>query len=103
MAELNTDTMSFMAYLKMFFRRKELVIIPMLLGLSLGVCAGILLPKKFLSSTVILVEEGKTDNPLFSDLAVSSTVQQRMNTIKESMLGWTSLVNWLSGFIWTKT
>ncbi|HQO59079.1 MAG TPA: GNVR domain-containing protein [Candidatus Omnitrophota bacterium] len=92
MAELNTDTMSFMAYLKMFFRRKELVIIPMLLGLSLGVCAGILLPKKFLSSTVILVEEGKTDNPLFSDLAVSSTVQQRMNTIKESMLGWTSLV-----------
>ncbi len=92
MAELNTDTMSFMAYLKMFFRRKELVIIPMLLGLSLGVCVGILLPKKYLSSTVILVEEGKTDNPLFSDLAVSSTVQQRMNTIKESMLGWTSLV-----------
>ncbi|HPN55700.1 MAG TPA: hypothetical protein PLD92_02520, partial [Candidatus Omnitrophota bacterium] len=92
MAEFNADTMSFMAYLKMFFRRKELVIIPMLLGLSLGICAGILLPKKYLSSTVILVEEGKTDNPLFSELAVSSTVQQRMNTIKESMLGWTSLV-----------
>ncbi|MFA5262097.1 MAG: GNVR domain-containing protein [Candidatus Omnitrophota bacterium] len=92
MAEFNADSMSFMAYLKMFFRRKELVIIPLLLGLSLGVCAGILLPKKYLSSTVILVEEGKTDNPLFSELAVSSTVQQRMNTIKESMLGWVSLV-----------
>ena len=92
MAELNADSMSPMAYLKMFFRRKELIIIPALLGLSLGVCAGILMPKKYLSSTVILVEEGKTDNPLFSDLAVSSTVQQRLNTIKESMLGWMSLV-----------
>ncbi len=92
MAELHSDTMSPMAYLKMFFRRKELIIIPALLGLALGICTGILLPKKYISSTVILVEEGKTDNPLFSDLAVSSTVQQRLNTIKESMLGWMSLV-----------
>ena len=38
------------------------------------------------------MEEGKTDNPLFDNLAVSTTITQRMNSIRESMLGWNSLV-----------
>ena len=75
-----------MNYLKIFFRRKELLIIPAIIGLILGICAGIILPKKFQSSTILLVEEGKTDNPLFDQLAVSTTVGQRMNAIRESML-----------------
>ena len=81
-----------LSYLKIFFRRKQLIIIPILLGVSLGVCAGILLPKQFMSSTIILVQEGKSDNPLFDKLAVSSTVHQRMIGLKESILGWNSLV-----------
>ncbi|HLF19147.1 MAG TPA: GNVR domain-containing protein [Candidatus Omnitrophota bacterium] len=81
-----------MNYLKIFFRRKELVIIPAFIGLILGICTGIILPKKYLSSTILLVEEGKTDNPLFQELAVSSTVSQRMNSIRESMLGWYSML-----------
>jgi len=79
-------------YLKIFFRRKELILIPMFIGLILGVCSGILLPKQYRSSTVILVQEGKSDNPLFNNLAVSTTVGQRMSGIKESILGWNSLV-----------
>ena len=92
MAELETESFSVMNYLKIFFRRKELIIIPAFLGIIGGVCAGMVLPKLYKSSTIILVEEGKTDNPLFSQLAVSTTVKQRLNTIKESMLGWHSLV-----------
>src|SRR5262245_7755875 len=81
-----------MNYLKIFFRRKELLIIPSILGLVLGICTGMLMPKKFQSSTILLVEEGKTDNPLFKELAVSTTVSQRMTSIRESMLGWYSML-----------
>lgn len=79
-------------YLKIFFRRKELFIFPLFLGLVFGVCAGMVLPKKFAASTILLVEDGKSDNPFFSNLTVASDVQQRLATIKESMLGWNSLV-----------
>lgn len=79
-------------YLKIFFRRKWLFIIPTITGLVLGICTGIILPKKYESSTMIMVEEGKSDNPLFDNLAVSSTITQRMNTIREAMLSWNSLV-----------
>lgn len=89
---IRSSQMTPMSYLKIFFRRKELFIFPAFAGLIIGICAGIVLPKKYTSSTVLLVEEGKTDNPLFDKLAVSSTVVQRMSTISESMLGWNSLV-----------
>ncbi len=92
MAESKTGHVNTLNYLKMFFRRKELIIIPAFLGLVVGISAGILAPKKYRSSTVILVQEGKTDNPLFRTLAVSTTVRERLNTIRESMLGWNSLV-----------
>src|SRR5262245_1206728 len=86
------SSISPMNYLKIFFRRKELLIIPAIIGLVLGVCTGLLMPKQFISSTMLLVEEGKTDNPLFEELAVSSTVSQRMTSIRESMLGWYSML-----------
>ncbi|MCK5215587.1 MAG: hypothetical protein KAR05_09570 [Candidatus Omnitrophica bacterium] len=92
MTELTQDNFSVMNYLKIFFRRKQLLIIPAFMGLVIGICAGILLPKEFKSSTVILVEEGKTDNPLFQELAVSTTVRQRLTSIREAMLGWNSIV-----------
>ena len=92
MEELNQNPISPMNYLKILFRRKELFIIPLYSGLILGICAGIVLPKKYQSSTIILVEEGKTDNPLFNNLTVSTNVLQRMTAIQESMLGWNSLV-----------
>jgi len=81
-----------MSYLKIFFRRKETIIIATVLGLVLGVCVSLLLPKVYESSSVILVEEGKSDNPLFEKLAVSTTVRERLDTIRESMLGYPSLV-----------
>ncbi len=84
--------LSVMNYMKIFFRRKEYFIIPVFIGMILGICAGIILPKKFKSATTLLIEDGKSDNPLFSNIAVSTTVHQRLTTIRESMLGWNSLV-----------
>ncbi len=80
-----------MEYLKVFFRRKWFLIIPTFVGLILGVCISMLLPKEYQSSTKILVEEGKNDNPLLNNIAVSTAAAQRIQTIKETMLGWESL------------
>ena len=79
-------------YLRMFFRRKWMLIIPAFAGLILGICFSIILPKVYKSNTTILVQEGKSDNPLFSNIAVASTMTQRTQEIKETILGWDSLV-----------
>ncbi len=80
-----------MEYLKVFFRRKWFIIIPTFVGLVLGICTAMLLPKEYLSSTKILIEEGKNDNPLLSNITVSTSAAQRIQTIRETMLGWDSL------------
>ena len=80
-----------MEYLKVFFRRRWFVIVPAFAGLVLGICTAMLLPKEYLSSMKILVEEEKNDNPLLNNIAVSTSVAQRIQTIKETMLGWDSL------------
>src|SRR5580692_3132041 len=79
-------------YLRMIFRRKWMLIIPAFIGLILGICFSIMLPKKYKSSTTILVQEGKSDNPLFNNIAIASTMTQRTQEIKETILGWDSLV-----------
>lgn len=92
MKDFDASSISILSYLKIFFRRKELLIIPIFAGLTLGICTGIVLPRKYKSETVIMVQEGKSDNPLFDKLAVSTTISQRMTGLRESILGWNSLV-----------
>ena len=92
MTQFEETGISPISYMKIFFRRKELIIVPVIAGLVLGICAGMLIPREYKSETVILVQEGKTDNPLFERLAVSTTVRQRMAGIRESILGWNSLI-----------
>src|SRR3990167_8397641 len=92
MKDFDASGISLLSYLKIFFRRKELLIIPIFAGLTLGICAGVILPRKYRSETVIMVQEGKSDNPLFSELAVSTTISQRVAGLRESILGWNSLV-----------
>ena len=81
-----------MEYLKVFFRRKWLFITPVFIGLVFGIVASFLLPPTYQSYTLILVEEEKIINPLIQGLAVSTSAVQRMQTIKEQLLGWNSLV-----------
>ena len=79
-------------YLRMFFRRKWMLVIPAFIGLILGICFSIMLPKIYRSNTTILVQEGKSDNPLFNNIAIASTMTQRAQEIRETILGWDSLV-----------
>lgn len=79
-------------YLKIFFRRRWLFITPVYAGLILSILLCLFLPRSFESNTVILVEEEKIINPLIQGLAVSTNIVQRMQTIKEQLLGWHSLV-----------
>jgi len=80
-------------YLKVFFRRKWFIIAPAFIGLVGGIVACFLMPPTYVSSTMILVEEEKIINPLIQSLAVSTTAAQRMQNIKEILLGWDSLVD----------
>lgn len=75
-------------YLKIFFRRKWLIIIPTVLGLVMGLIASNMLPKIYEASTLILVEEGRVINPLIQGLAVSTSTAQRMAVLREQILGW---------------
>ena len=78
-------------YLKIVFRRKWMIAVPAFIGLVGGIMAGLLMPPSWKSSTIILVEEEKIINPLIQNLAVSTTAMQRMQGIRETLLGWTSL------------
>ncbi|MFA6320549.1 MAG: GNVR domain-containing protein [Candidatus Omnitrophota bacterium] len=75
-------------YLKVLFRRKWLIIIPVFIGMVGGIMMGNILPKMYRSSTLILVEEGKVLNPLMQGIAVSTSVAQRLNMLREQILGW---------------
>lgn len=79
-------------YIKLFFRHKWLVIIPTFFGLVLGIVACFILPRTYQSYTVILVQEEKTTNPIMQGLAVSTDIVKRMQTMREQILGWNSLV-----------
>ena len=79
-------------YLKIFFRRKWLIITPAYIGLVVGIIAALLMPRVWQSYTTILIEEPKIINPLIQDLAISTTAAQRMQSIKEILLGWNSMV-----------
>ncbi|MFH0877229.1 MAG: Wzz/FepE/Etk N-terminal domain-containing protein, partial [Candidatus Omnitrophota bacterium] len=79
-------------YLKIFFRRKWLLAIPLMIGLIGGIIVGAILPKVYESSSVVLVEEEKTLNPLIEGIAIATDINSRMRTIREQILGWNSLV-----------
>jgi len=82
-----------LAYLKLFFRRKWFFITPLFIGAVLGIVAFFIVPPNYESYTLILVEEQRTLNPLIQDLAVSTSVVQRLQMIREQLLGWNNLVD----------
>ncbi len=88
MVENPTKQLKPIDYLKVMFRRKWLIIVPVFIGIVGGIIAGNTLPKIYQSSTLILVEEGKVINPLIQGIAVSTSVAQRLSMLREQILGW---------------
>ncbi len=78
-------------YLQIFFRRKHLFLYPFLLTVTVVVIASFVMPKTYISSSVILIEEEDVINPLISGLAVSTTVMDRLRILREQILSWKSL------------
>ncbi len=75
-------------YIKIAFRRKWLIIVPLVIGTIGGIVAANTLPRVYRASTLILVEEGRIINPLVKDLAVSTSTAQRLAVLREQILGW---------------
>jgi uncharacterized protein involved in exopolysaccharide biosynthesis len=75
-------------YLKIVFRRKWLLVIPVVIGIIGGIVSANTLPKVYRASTLILVEEGRIINPLIQGLAVSTSTAQRLQILREQILGW---------------
>jgi len=80
-----------LTYLKIFYRRKWLFILPVCIGFWVSIVALFVLPKTYESSTLILVEEEKIINPLITGIAVSTSMAERLRTLKEQILSWNRL------------
>ncbi len=78
-------------YLRIFFRRRA-VFFAILFTMPLIVFnVSNFLPKIYSASTLIKINDERILNPLIGDLAVSSTVYQRLKSIQEEILTWSNL------------
>ncbi len=78
-------------YLQIILRRKNWFILPMTIIVISFFISGFMLPKIFEAKAVILVEDDKVVNPLLQNLAVSTTVGDRINALREEILSWPRL------------
>ena len=79
-------------YVKILLRRKWLFIVPILICPVVFFFASFLSPKIYRAQSVILLQEKKTVNPLLRNLAISSTLAQRLTAIREEILAWPRLL-----------
>lgn len=82
-----------LGYLKVIFKNKWLIIAPAYIGLIVSTCVSFLIPPTYESYTLLMVEEQKTMNPIIEGVAVSTSIVQRMESVKEQILGWNTLLN----------
>ncbi|MCM8774290.1 MAG: Wzz/FepE/Etk N-terminal domain-containing protein [Candidatus Omnitrophica bacterium] len=78
-------------YLTIILRRKWFFIIPLLVVYIASLFSLLFLPKIYEARAIILVEEKSIVNPLLKDLAVTTTVAARLNTLKTEILSWPRL------------
>ena len=78
-------------YVAVIVRRRWYFILPCAAVVALTMAVGLILPKVYRAETVVLVETPEIMNPLISGVAVATNVEQRMRTIVDQLLGWTSL------------
>ena len=78
-------------YMQVFFRRKFIFLYAFIAVFSLMVMVSLILPKTYEAATAILITEARDSNPLVSDLAKSAPLEARMYTMRELILGFTTL------------
>ena len=89
---LTTETqIGWQDYLAIIVRRRWFFIIPCAAIVGISMVVGLVLPKVYRAETILLVQEQGVMNPLIQGLAVSTPVGERLRTLREELLGWTSL------------
>ncbi len=78
-------------YVGIILRRRWFFVVPCLIALIGALVIGMCMPKIYRAETVILVQEPDVMNPLIQGLAITTSVGQRLGTLREEILGWTSL------------
>ena len=88
----NIPEINWQDYLLIFLRRKNFFLLPLIILFSVTIIVSFFLPKAYEAKAVILVEEGKVINPLLKNLAVSTTVSERLHLLREEILSWPRVV-----------
>ena len=88
----NIPEINWQDYLRIFLRRKNFFLLPLIILFSVTIIVSFFLPKAYEAKAVILVEEGKVINPLLKNLAVSTTVSERLHLLREEILSWPRVV-----------
>lgn len=88
----NKQEINWQDYLQIFWRRRKLFIIPFSAIFIITIVVTLFLPKVYEARAIILIEEGKMINPLLKNLAVSSTVGERLHILREEILSWPRMV-----------
>ncbi|MFH1061561.1 MAG: GNVR domain-containing protein [Candidatus Omnitrophota bacterium] len=78
-------------YLRIFFRRREVFLAILFIMPLLVFNVSNFLPKIYSASTLIKINDERLLTPLIGDLAVSSTVQERLRSFEEEILTWSNL------------
>ncbi|MBI3324731.1 MAG: hypothetical protein HYZ92_05575 [Candidatus Omnitrophica bacterium] len=87
-------------YVAIISRRRWYFLVPCLLIVSVALVVGSFMPRIYRAETIILVQEPNIMNPLIQGLAVSTPVQQRLRTLREEILSWTSLSRLVHDLKW---
>ncbi len=87
-----TDTrVGWQDYLAIIIRRRMFFIAPTAVIVLVSMVVGLFLPKYYRAEAVLLVEDKNVMNPLIQGLAIYTPVGERLRTLREEMLSWTSL------------
>ena len=78
-------------YLAIVLRRRWFFLVPAVTIVAGALISSLFLPRIYRAETVMLIEEEGVMNPLIQGLAVSTPVEYRLRTLREELLGWTSL------------
>ena len=78
-------------YLAIILRRRWFFVVPCAVVVALSLIVGMILPKVYRAETILMIQDQQVINPLIEGLAVSTPVGERLRTLREEILSWTSL------------
>jgi len=72
-------------YYGLFIENKFHFLIPFFAVLTIAILAVVFLPKRYTASTTVLIEQANVIKPLMKDIAYTSDMSERLNTIRQQI------------------